>query len=199
MKPPASILATTSGRSARGLMFMPGTSCRTMPRPRSSAPARACSRYSKAWASRTSASPRYIGWKTASTPCAWSCRNAGSTRRNARAGSTRSSFIAPNTTTSSRRCGRSRCTTGEDREANEDQERNHLLHGLELRRRVDRAAPAISRHRHAILDEGDRPARHDHPHERDLLEAQVSVLGERYEQVGTEEQQDRPRVGREKR
>jgi phage terminase large subunit len=42
--------ATTSGRSARGLTFMPGISCRTMPRPRSSAPARAGSRCWKAWA-----------------------------------------------------------------------------------------------------------------------------------------------------
>src|SRR5262249_39557001 len=58
-------------------LYGAGTSCRTMPRPRSSAPARAGSRCSKVWASRTSASPRCIGWRTASTPCAWSCRNAG--------------------------------------------------------------------------------------------------------------------------
>jgi hypothetical protein len=37
---------------------------------------------------------------------------AGSMPKNARAASTRSSSTAPNTTTSCRRCGRARCTTG---------------------------------------------------------------------------------------
>ena len=55
---------------------------------------------------------RCTGSRTASTRCACSSRNAGSTRRNAPAASTRSSSTAPATTTSCRRCGRSRCTTG---------------------------------------------------------------------------------------
>ena len=45
---------------------------------------------------------RCIGSRTASTPCACSCRSAGSTQRNARAASMRSSSTAPNMTTSCR-------------------------------------------------------------------------------------------------
>ena len=55
---------------------------------------------------------RCTGSRTASTQCACSPRNAGSTGPNARAASTRSSSTAPTTTTSCRRCGRSRSMTG---------------------------------------------------------------------------------------
>ena len=96
----------------RGPTPMPATSCRTTRRPRSSAPARAGSKCSTAWASETSRSRRCTGSRTASTRCGCSSRNAGSTPPNARAGSTRSSSTAPSTTTGCRRCGRSRCTTG---------------------------------------------------------------------------------------
>jgi hypothetical protein len=93
-------------------MSMPGTSCRTTRRPRSSAPARAGSRSWKAWGSGASRSRRCTGSRTASTRYACSCRAAGSTRRNARAASTRSSSTAPTTTPRCRRSARSPCTTG---------------------------------------------------------------------------------------
>ncbi|HEY6704425.1 MAG TPA: hypothetical protein VI010_10025, partial [Xanthobacteraceae bacterium] len=86
------------------------TSCRTTPRRESSAPARAGSRCWPISASSTSRWRRCTASRTASTPCACSSRAAGSTRQNARAASTRSSSIAPTTTTSSRRCGPIRCT-----------------------------------------------------------------------------------------
>ena len=47
------------------------------------------------------------------------------------------------------------------REAGEHHQRDHLLHGLELRRRIDRAAPAVGRHRQPVFEEGDPPARQD--------------------------------------
>src|SRR5258706_8688885 len=66
------------------------------------------------------------------------------------------------------------------REGGEHHERDDLLHGLELRRRVDRVAPAVGWHRQAIFDQRDAPGREDDAGERHLLEAQVAVPGERH-------------------
>jgi hypothetical protein len=104
--------ATTCARSLRAPTSMPATSCRTTHRPRSSAPARAGSRCWRASGSSTSRSRRCTASRTASTLCACFCRAAGSTPPNARAASTRSSSTGPTTTTSCKRCGRIRCTTG---------------------------------------------------------------------------------------
>src|SRR5262249_17141395 len=82
-----------------------------------------------------------------------------------------------------------------DREAGEDQERDDLLNGLELGRRIDRAAPPIGRHRHAIFDEGDPPARKDDTKERHFLEAQMAIPGERHEDIGADQKQYRQQVG----
>ena len=49
----------------------------------------------------------------------------------------------------------------EDREAGEHDQRDHLLHGLQLRRRIDLAAPAVGRHREPVFEERDAPARLD--------------------------------------
>src|SRR5690242_1137910 len=78
----------------------------------------------------------------------------------------------------------------DQREAREDDERDHLLHGLELRRRIDRIAIAIRRNREAVFDERDAPACEDHADERDFLEAQMSVPGDGHEQVGADQQKD---------
>ena len=82
------------------------------------------------------------------------------------------------------------------REAGEHQEGDDLLHGLELRRRIDRVAPAVGRHRQAIFDQRDAPGRENHADERHLLEAQMAVPGERHEDVGAEQHQDRQHIGR---
>ena len=82
----------------------------------------------------------------------------------------------------------------EHREGGEHGQRDHLLNSLELRRGIDRAAPAVGRHGQAILDECDQPARHDHAGERHLLEAQVSVPRDRHEHVGAEQHQDRQHI-----
>jgi len=44
------------------------------------------------------------------------------------------------------------------REAGEHDQRDHLLHRLELRRGIYGAAEPIGRNRQAIFDEGERPA-----------------------------------------
>src|SRR6185312_6315364 len=56
-----------------------------------------------------------------------------------------------------------------DREACEYKERDDLLHGLKLRRRIDRVAPAVRRYRQAIFDERDAPGRENHARQRHLL------------------------------
>ena len=58
-----------------------------------------------------------------------------------------------------------------------------LVRGVELA-----VTPAIGRHLQAVLDEGDHPAHDDHLPERRVLEAQVTVPGQRHEDVGGDEQ-----------
>src|SRR5664280_342026 len=49
----------------------------------------------------------------------------------------------------------------EHRETGEHQERDHLLHGLELGGVIDSVAVTIGRHRQAIFDKGQPPADQD--------------------------------------
>src|SRR3954470_13390484 len=72
----------------------------------------------------------------------------------------------------------------EQRKSGEDQQRDHLLHGLELRRRIDRIAVAVGWHREAVFDERDCPAHEDDAPERHLLEAEMAVPREGHEQIG---------------
>jgi hypothetical protein len=46
----------------------------------------------------------------------------------------------------------------EHRERREQRQRDHLLHGLELGRRIDRAAPPVGRHGEAVFDEKRCPS-----------------------------------------
>ena len=48
-----------------------------------------------------------------------------------------------------------------DREYRKYQKSNHLLHGLELGRRIDPVADMVGRHRQAIFKKGDAPAGRD--------------------------------------
>src|SRR3954466_8625828 len=64
------------------------------------------------------------------------------------------------------------------REHREDQEGDDLLHGLELRRVIDRMAHAVCRDREAILDERDSPAHEDDEPERPVCELQMPIPGE---------------------
>src|SRR3954468_11302781 len=57
----------------------------------------------------------------------------------------------------------------DQREAREEEQRDHLLHRLELRRRIDRVAVAVRRHREAVFDERDGPACQDHAPQRHVL------------------------------
>src|SRR5262249_19112054 len=66
----------------------------------------------------------------------------------------------------------------ENGEACEHQQRDDLLNGLELSGGVDRTAPSVGRHCHAVLHERDQPAHHDDADERRLLEAQVPIPGQ---------------------
>jgi hypothetical protein len=43
----------------------------------------------------------------------------------------------------------------------------------QMQPQVGRHIPTARRHRHAMFDEGDQPARHNHPGEWHLLETQV--------------------------
>src|SRR5262249_54510547 len=79
----------------------------------------------------------------------------------------------------------------EHREGGEHGEGDHLLHGLELGRRIDGVAPAVGRNGETILDEGDAPARHDHQPQRPVGELQMAVPGEGHEYVGADQQGDR--------
>ncbi len=54
-------------------------------------------------------------------------------------------------------------------EAGEDNERNHFLNGLEMSRRINRAAPAIGRHREPVFEERDAPTDNDEQRKRALL------------------------------
>src|SRR5476649_19710 len=76
-------------------------------------------------------------------------------------------------------------------EGREHGERDHLLHGLELGRRVNGMAPTIGRHRQAILEEGNAPARQDHQPQRPVGELEMPVPGERHEDAGDQQQDDR--------
>ena len=87
----------------------------------------------------------------------------------------------------------------DNRKAGEHHERDDLLHGLELRRRIDGVALAVGRHRQAILDEGEPPAEQDHRPERHLLEAQVPVPGDGHEHIGADQQQNRREIGRKRK
>src|SRR6266446_1873866 len=48
------------------------------------------------------------------------------------------------------------------RERGKYRKRNDLLHDLELRRRIDGAAPAIGGHGKAVFEEGNQPTGEDH-------------------------------------
>jgi hypothetical protein len=80
------------------------------------------------------------------------------------------------------------------RESGEHDQRDHLLHGLELRGRIDRAAPAVGRHRQPVFEKRNPPAHHDDERQRDLLEAEVAVPGECHEDVGAKQHQDRQQL-----
>src|SRR3954469_2152182 len=69
----------------------------------------------------------------------------------------------------------------EQRKSGENQQCDHLLHGLELRRRINRVAIAVGGHSEAVLDERDRPARQDDAPQRHLFEAKMTVPRERHE------------------
>jgi hypothetical protein len=63
-------------------------------------------------------------------------------------------------------------------------------HGLELCHCINRVAPAVGRHRHAVFDECDAPSREDHVEQWRLLETQMAVPSQGHENVGAEQQQD---------
>ena len=77
------------------------------------------------------------------------------------------------------------------RESGEHHQRDHLLHGLELCGRIDRAAPAVGRHRQPVFEKGDPPARHDDERQRAFLEFEMAVPGKGHEDVGGKQHQDR--------
>src|ERR1044072_631092 len=82
------------------------------------------------------------------------------------------------------------------RKDGEDQQGDHFLQGLQLRGRIDRIAVAVRRHGEAILHERDRPADQDHRPQRHPLELEMPIPGERHEQVGADQQNDRQQIGR---
>ena len=77
------------------------------------------------------------------------------------------------------------------RESGEHDQRDHLLHGLELRRRIDLAAPAVGRHRQPVFEERDAPAHQHHERQPAPLVLEMAVPGEGHEDVGGEQHQDR--------
>src|SRR3569832_564655 len=79
----------------------------------------------------------------------------------------------------------------EDGKSGEDDQRDHLLDRLELRRGIDRVAVVIGRDSKAVLDERNAPARQDELPHRHLRESELAVPREGHEDVGNTQKQDR--------
>src|SRR5260221_8695769 len=73
----------------------------------------------------------------------------------------------------------------------EDDQRDDLLDGLQLCRRIIAAAVAIGRHRQTIFEEGDAPADDDDQKKRGGFEFEVSIPGESLENVRHRQHADR--------
>src|SRR5262249_8484398 len=78
----------------------------------------------------------------------------------------------------------------QNREAGEYEQRNDFLDGLELRCRIDCAAPAVRGDCQPVFEKSDAPARQHHQGEPTSLEFQVSIPGKRHEYVGRKEHQN---------
>jgi hypothetical protein len=78
----------------------------------------------------------------------------------------------------------------ENGEDGEHQDRDDLLHHLQLGAGIDRVTDAIGGDHETVLEKGDAPAhRYDDP-QCHTGKAQMAVLGERHEHVRAEQQQD---------
>src|SRR3954469_17995163 len=84
----------------------------------------------------------------------------------------------------------------EEREHGKHRERDHLLHRLELRRRIHRVAKPVRRHGEAVFDEGDCPADENDAPERHSLELEMAIPGKRHEHIGADQETDRQQVRR---
>ena len=80
---------------------------------------------------------------------------------------------------------------GEDAE---DDQRDDLLHDLELDRRELSRPPTVCRNLEAVLDERNQPIHQDHDHQRRLLELQMPVPSQCHEDVGDDEEENREHV-----
>jgi len=76
------------------------------------------------------------------------------------------------------------------REDRKDQKGDDLLHGLELRRRIDLMADAVGGHGKAIFQKGNAPTDGDHPQQGSCGEFQLAVPRERHEDVGETEKKN---------
>src|SRR5215469_3337604 len=78
----------------------------------------------------------------------------------------------------------------EDREHAEHDQRDHLLHGLELCGGINLVAEPVAGHREAILEERDAPGNRDHDPERCRRELELPVPGEGHEYIRNAQQKD---------
>jgi len=84
----------------------------------------------------------------------------------------------------------------EDREQRKDRKRDNFLNGLELRGRIDLRSHAVRGDCEHVFEESDAPACDNRKEECAALMLEMPILGESHENIGDDEHQDRPDVGR---